>query len=192
MFLSNHKGESITVLPSKSNNHSNRKFIMEEKIHEKVPESGENALGDTDLGTTKRISIDTLPADALTLVMGHCPDLDTLRNLASTSPALRKAIYQHNLSCDSCRSPFFADDSLKASPHTKAFSCSVCHQRFCGFTLFDYDRRKCKPQVCDGCGTIECSKCMEAHTTDEQADGYGTENYCAICQESFEFGMGGC
>ena len=141
---------------------------------------------------TERISIDNLPTDALTQVLGHCPDLDTVRNLASTSAALRISIYHQNLSCDSCKSPFFADDSLKASPHTKAFSCSVCHQRFCGFTLFDYDRRKCKPQVCDGCGAIECSKCMEAHTTDEEADGYGTENYCAVCQENYEFGMGGC
>lgn len=166
--------------------------MMEEKGLGKARESEEKSLEDAAFCIMERISIDNLPTDALTQVLGHCPDLDTVRNLASTSPALRKSIYHQNLSCDSCKSPFFADDSLKASPNTKAFSCSVCHQRFCGFTLFDYDRRKCKPQVCDGCGAIECSNCMEAHTTDEEADGYGTENYCAVCQENYEFGMGGC
>jgi hypothetical protein len=143
---------------------------------------------------TDTISIHSLPNDAVALILRHCPDLDTLLNLASTSPVLRRAIYQENLlNCDRCKSPFFSDEELSdAAPHTKVFSCSVCHEKLCGYTLFDYDRRKCKPQACDGCGKIECIKCMEGHSTEEQADGYGTENYCEECQGEFEFGMGGC
>ena len=139
-------------------------------------------------------SIHSLPHDTIALILAHCPDLDTLLNVAATSSMLRYAIYRENLlSCDRCKCPFFNDADLsEATPHTKAFSCSVCGEKLCGYTLFDYDKRKCKPQACDGCGKIECIKCMEAHATDEQADGYGTENYCEICQGEFEFGMGGC
>ena len=149
---------------------------------------------DATLGKTTRISIHSLPREALALILGHCPDLDTLLKLASTHPMLRKSIYhQRLLSCDCCESPLFKDDSLtKAAPHTRSFSCSVCHQKFCGFTLFDYNKRYCKPQICDGCGAIECSRCMEAHSSEDQQDGYGTENYCEECQGEFEFGMGGC
>lgn len=139
-------------------------------------------------------SIQSLPSDAVALILRHCPDLDTLLNLASTSHVLRQAIYRENLlTCDYCKGSLFSnEDLLEAAPHTKAFSCSVCHTKLCGYVLFDYDKRKCKPQACDGCGKIECIKCMEAHATEEETDGYGTENYCEDCQGEFEFGMGGC
>jgi len=139
-------------------------------------------------------SIKSLPIDALAIIFRHCPDLDTLLNLASADPVLRRAIYHGNiLTCDCCDSPLFSNEDLsEAAPDTKVFSCSVCHAKLCGYTKYDYDKRRCKPQVCQGCGKIECIRCMEAHSTDEDADGYGTENYCEDCQAEFEYGMGGC
>ncbi|VEU34917.1 unnamed protein product [Pseudo-nitzschia multistriata] len=140
------------------------------------------------------IPLQDLPCDAFALVVSYCPDLESLTNLGSASHPLGRMVFRQNLlNCDRCRIPLFADENLSSrTPHTRAFSCSVCRSTLCGYQLFDYDRRNCKPQKCDGCGSIECRACMEAHTSDEHADGYGTENYCKACQGEFEFGMGGC
>ncbi len=139
-------------------------------------------------------TIHSLPGDAVAMVAKNTPDLETLQNLAAASPLLRTALFENNLlSCDHCQTPLYADATLKQpAKHTKPFSCSVCHSKFCGYQLFDYSRKQCKPVRCDGCGAVECLKCLQAHTTEEQMDGYGTENYCASCQEEYEFGMGGC
>eukprot|EP00532_Pseudo-nitzschia_australis_P019881 CAMPEP_0168305516 /NCGR_PEP_ID=MMETSP0142_2-20121227/50491_1 /TAXON_ID=44445 /ORGANISM="Pseudo-nitzschia australis, Strain 10249 10 AB" /LENGTH=179 /DNA_ID=CAMNT_0008257021 /DNA_START=17 /DNA_END=556 /DNA_ORIENTATION=- len=139
-------------------------------------------------------SIQDLPPDVFALIVSHCPDLKSITELGSTSTPLRRMIFHQSLlNCDRCRTPLFADEDLSVrAPHTKAFSCSVCHAKLCGYQLFDYDRRNCKPQRCDGCGSLECLACMKAHTSEEHADGYGTENYCEACQGEFEFGMGGC
>jgi hypothetical protein len=149
--------------------------------------------------------LDTLPNEALGLIIKHvCSDLTSILNLATISDTIRIAIYdQKLLHCDHCNIPFFSNNSLSmtinnndnnaVTPHTKAFSCATCHDKLCGYTLFDYDRRKCKPQCCDGCGKIECQRCLDAHLNkEENVDGYGTENYCENCQDEFEFGMGGC
>ena len=148
--------------------------------------------------------LDTLPNEAIGLIIKHaCSDMTSILNLATISDTIRIAIYdQKLLHCDQCNIPLFINNSLSininnnenaVTPHTKAFSCGTCHDKLCGYTLFDYDRRKCKPQRCDGCGTIECQRCMDAHINkEENVDGYGTENYCENCQGEFEFGMGGC
>ena len=150
--------------------------------------------------------LDTLPNEAIGLIIQHvCSDLTSILNLATISETIRIAIYdQKLLHCDHCNIPFFSNNSLSmtinntdtnaaVTPHTKAFSCGTCHDKLCGYTLFDYDRRKCKPQCCDGCGTMECQRCLDAHLNNEEnVDGYGTENYCENCQGEFEFGMGGC
>lgn len=175
---------------SQSQQHGQVLTISSPKVSSSSPESN--------TGGGAIPSIQDLPNEALALVLEHCPDLESITNLAQAAkdhrPSVRRAIYHENLlSCDRCKNPFFSDEDLSiVAPHTKAFSCSVCHQKLCGYLLFDYDRKGCKPQVCDGCGKIECMRCMQAHATEEQSDGYGTENYCEDCQGEFEFGMGGC
>mmetsp|Transcript_30038 Transcript_30038/g.45553 ORF Transcript_30038/g.45553 Transcript_30038/m.45553 type:complete len:174 (-) Transcript_30038:175-696(-) len=141
-----------------------------------------------------KTSIHSLPDDAVALILRNCPDMNTLMNVASASPVIRRTMYhQLLLTCYRCQTHLFSDENLSEPAfQTKAFSCSVCHEKLCGYTRYDYDRRKCKPQICDACGKIECMRCMESHFTDEQADVYGTENYCEDCQAAFEFGMGGC
>ena len=165
--------------------------VKPSNIMEKDPkQTQEKLLCSSDTAPT----IHSLPGDAVALVARHAPDLETLKNLAAASPLLRKTLFEENLlCCDHCHNALYSDDSLKQpAPHTQPFSCAVCRGKFCGFRLFDYARRSCKPQKCDGCGTIECLDCLQKHTTDEQMDGYGTENYCSGCQEEYEFGMGGC
>jgi len=143
--------------------------------------------------------LDTLPNEAIGLIIKHaCSDMTSIMNLATISDTIRIAIYdQQLLHCDRCSISLFSNNSLSIStaftPHTKAFICATCHGKLCGYTLFDYDRKKCKPHRCDGCGKIECQRCMDAHlNNDDNVDGYGTENYCENCQDEFEFGMGGC
>lgn len=169
--------------------------IAIEEAHQKCGHcqlSGDNDDGRTHDGSFP--SIEYLPGDALALIVNYCPDLNSIQNLASSSRLLRTAIFRQNLlHCDRCQIPLFEDSLLSvATPHTQPVSCAICQAKLCGYQLFDYGRKNCKPQRCDGCGAIECLACMESHVSDEFADGYGTENYCGACQAEFEFGMGGC
>ena len=141
-------------------------------------------------------SVDRLPMDAIVLIVQYCEtDFTTLRNLVQSCARMRKVIHQHKLlHCDHCSVALYVDEECTIpTPNTRLFSCHGCSAKLCGYQFFDYDRRQCKPQTCEGCGQIECYQCLEAHTNNEtNEDGYGTESYCNKCQSEFEFGMGGC
>lgn len=142
--------------------------------------------GQGDTGSTTRLQC--LPKDAISAILKNCDDFQTILNIAQND-RLREAIYSQGWKCGHCQNPIFTDSDLSTAKHVNPFICAVCQENFCGEAV-DYDKRSCRPQKCDGCGKIECFRCLEAHMGDE--DGYGSENYCEECQAEFEFGMGGC
>ena len=134
-------------------------------------------------------SLQGLPVDALSTILSHCTDFQSLLSLGNSSARMQETIYQQSYGCKNCRGNIFISPHLETPQYSKPFICAVCHGKLCG-NWADYDKRKCKAQKCDGCGKVECSACQGKHMVNQ--DGYGTENYCQDCQETFEFGMGGC
>ena len=149
--------------------------------------SGEDSLAAP--GDQQQHQLQALPSDALSSILEHCPDIQSILNLGQTSDKLREAIYHQKWKCKNCRDPIFVASDLSSARFANPFMCGVCRAKLCGQSV-DYDKRLCRPQKCDGCGKVECHSCMSAHMGNE--DGYGTENYCEACQAEFEFGMGGC
>ena len=136
----------------------------------------------------RRQRLQSLPVDAISSILGLCSDFDSIKNLGQNDH-LRQTIYNQHWKCMRCQDEIFKAADLRTDPHASPFMCQVCQQKFCGQAV-DYDKRFCRPQTCDGCGKVECHRCMSAHMVN--GDGYGTENFCEDCQAEFDFGMGGC
>ena len=130
-------------------------------------------------------ALQALPGNAITAILQHCSDFDSILNLAKTSDAIRMAIYLQQWPCSRCNTQIFADADLTTSTHAAPFMCSVCHEKLCGESV-DYEKRWCRPQKCNGCGKLECHQCLEARVGN--ADGSGSENMCQKCQLSMEEG----
>mmetsp|Transcript_7353 Transcript_7353/g.14011 ORF Transcript_7353/g.14011 Transcript_7353/m.14011 type:complete len:147 (+) Transcript_7353:159-599(+) len=138
--------------------------------------------------TRSTTGLQSLPNYAISSILQHCSDFQSILSIAQNE-ALRQVIYSQSWKCGHCHDQIYMAPDLTTRKHANPFMCSVCHGKFCGEAV-DYDKRFCRPQKCDGCGKLECHKCLEAHM--DKDDGYGTESYCQECQAEFEFGMGGC
>ena len=72
----------------------------------------------------------------------------------------------------------------------RSYNESAPHGKFCGETI-DYDKRFCRPQLCEGCGTTECRKCM--WSSFGRRGGYGNDSSCLCldCQDEYGGAGGG-
>ena len=159
--------------------------------------------------------LERLPEDAICSVLDYCSDLETVLNLGRINSRFRDMVLRQNWHCDRCSTAIFAsisgsiddddDDNnnnekqehvldfyskSSSSSSCKPFVCSSCNGKFCGETI-DYDKRFCRPQLCEGCGTTECRKCM--WSSFGRRGGYGNDSSCLCldCQDEYGGAGGG-
>ncbi|KAL3893643.1 MAG: hypothetical protein SGARI_008031, partial [Bacillariaceae sp.] len=141
------------------------------------------------------VSLDTLPAAAMTTIGKNVGDFKELLNLGHTNSKLM-AVLHDSYQCAKCTDHVFlvkenedaannASHGLSLPDQAKPFFCGVCGKVFCGQT--GTDKRFCRPRPpCPGCGKIECHSCMIAHAEDCGFCGRYSDGYCEECQGGFD------